>query len=203
MGTITAQVLANRCKVSLKDPSAVTWPEADLLTYANDAQRAIASKISIAYVKVASVQLVAGIKQAIPADGHGFVGCPRNMGSDGNTPGKMIFPEDYASYALVNPNWPTDTASATVDAVMVRESDRKTFYVAPPQPASGMGYVELEYAAIPANIALISDTIVLDDSYANAIYYYMMAAAHAKEVSGADSGQVAGWMAMFNGELPQ
>lgn len=203
MAFSTAQSLVDLGKAEAKDLGAVTWSEDDWIGYLNAATLAIVRKDSSAYLKISSLQLVAGSKQKIPSDGIEFSGLPYNMGTDGATPGAAILEEDFDTYGQVLPGWQTATASSVVKAVLRRDADRKTFYVYPPQPATGMGYAEHEYSARPPviDIADIANPISLSDEYDNALFYYMMARAHGKEDPKADSSLIAGFMTMFLGEL--
>jgi hypothetical protein len=72
------------------------------------------------------------------------------------------------------PGWMAATANATVvHWVYEPKDDAKTFYVYPPQPVTGMGYVEMRYAAVPAAIAL-GAVIPIDDNHENAIMLFML-----------------------------
>lgn len=199
MSTITGQNLVDRCADDLKDPNNVAWPEALLLQYLNDATKTVVNLRPDSYMTTSSVVLVAGTKQAIPSNGHRLVRINRNMGTNGTTPGRVINLTTMESMDRSDPDWHTETASATVDNYLKYE-DPKIFYVTPPQPASGFGYVEISYSIAPTAI-VIGAVILVEDTYANAIYYYMMARAHAKEDLKADSAKVAGFMAMFKTEL--
>jgi len=203
MGISTAQELVTRCQTELKDTSGVSWTDAFLIDALNAAQLAVVKKDYSAYTKIASLPLAAGIKQSIPSDGIAFVGLSYNMGTDGSTPGTAILEEDYDTYSQVLPSWPTATAKSVVKAVLRRPADRKTFYVYPPQPATGMGYAMQEYAARPPVIAVadIANSISLTDEYDNAIFYYMMARAHAKHDLRAENGLVTSFMLMFAAEF--
>jgi len=201
MGTFTAQVIVDDAEKTLLDDTNVRWGATELLNYLNDGQRAICIKKPDAYVKNTSAQLVAGTKQTIPTDGARLNRVVRNMGADGNTPGDAITEGDLDDMDSALPGWHTDSTSATVDQFFRVKNDPKTYYVYPPQPASGMGYVEQSYCAVPADVAAIGNTITIDDIYRTALYYYILSRALAKQSPVASEQKAAGYYDLFIKEL--
>lgn len=173
MGIITAQNTINKAVGILQDLLHATWPEADLLIYYNDGVRQIVVKKPDANPVNAVVQLVAGAKQSIPAGGLAMIDITRNMGATGATSGNNITLVDKAVLGAVLTNWTAVTANATVIHWMYDPADPKTFYVYPPQPGTGMGYVEMIYSAVPTAIA-IGAAIPIDDGYENALLNFIL-----------------------------
>ncbi len=197
MGTLTGQSIVDRVEGTLQDPGNNTWGEAELLGHLNDAIERICILKPDAYVVTAPVQLAAGAKQALPASGISLKDIIRNMGADGNTPGNAVtlVGRDEMNAAL--PAWMAATASATVvHWIYDPKDDPKTFYVYPPQPATGMGYVEMRHSAVPAAIAL-GATIPIDDNYENAIMLFMLHRAWLKK----QPTLAAGYLGMFMTDL--
>jgi len=189
MGTILAQTIVDDAEKTLLDDTNDRWAADELLGYLNDGQSHIVIVKHDAYVKNTAVQLAAGTKQSLPADGVWFQRLTRNMGT-GAVIGKAISMGNMGQLDLANPDWHTDTANAVVDEYMLIDEDPKAFYVSPPQPASGMGWVDLVYTADPADVA-IGVAITLDDIYKDALYLYVLSRAYAKdsaESSAAKSG---------------
>lgn len=181
MTTSAAQII-NAAAFTLQDDSNIQWTRAELLGYASDAQRDACLVKPDAYTVNASIVLAAGTKQALPANGNGFVRIARNMGaSPGTTPGRVPRPLSIAAMDQMNPNWHTQTASAVVMEYLYDERDPKVFYVSPPQPSSGFGYVDLVYFAIPPALALETDNLTLDDVYKTALVHYVVYRAKLKE----------------------
>lgn len=172
MGTLTAQSIVDKVEVTLQDSSNQTWLESEHLGSLNDGIEKICTLRLDANPVNASVQLVAGVKQSLPAGGAGLVDIIRNMGS-GSTPGNAVTIVDRKEMNAALPGWSAATAAATVIHYMYDRKDPKTFYVYPPQPGTGMGYVEMLYGAIPAAIAL-GATIPIDDHFENAIMCFML-----------------------------
>lgn len=180
MATITAQTIVDRAEKTLLDETNVRWSPDELLDYLNEAQRTIVLSKPDAYSKNVVVQLVSGTKQSVPADCVKLVRVVRNMGTDGLTVGNIIRYADMESLDEARPDWHTQTASATAVNWLQNETDPKNFYVSPPQPAAGQGYIEIIYSASPPDVTL-SDTISLDDIYSNIIYLLVMWRALSKE----------------------
>lgn len=174
MGTLTAQSIVDRVEGTLQDTGNNTWGETELLGHLNDAIEKICVLKPDAYVVTAPVQLVAGAKQALPAGGTAVKEIIRNMGADGNTPGNAVTLVGRVEMNAALPGWMAAAASPTViHWVYDPKDDLKTFYVYPPQPGTGMGYVEMRHGAVPAAIA-IGGTIPIDDNYENAIMLFIL-----------------------------
>lgn len=172
MGTLTAQSTIDKVVGILQDPLHATWLEADLLAYYNDGTREIVVLKPDANVVNASVQLVAGAKQAIPAGGIAIVDITTNMGA-GTTRGNAITLVDKAILGAVLPGWASATPAATVIHWIFDPKDPKVFYVYPPQPATAMGYVEMLYSVPPAAVA-IGAVSPIDDGYENALINFIL-----------------------------
>lgn len=173
MGTLTAQSIIDKVVGILQDPNHVTWPEADHLKYLNEGSIQIVILKPDANVVNASVQLVAGAKQSVPAGGLAMIDVTRNMGTTGTTAGNDITLVDKAILGAVVPGWTAATAAATVIHWIFDPADPKVFYVYPPQPGTGMGYVEEKYSAAPAAVA-IGAAIPIDDGYEGAYTNFIL-----------------------------
>jgi len=206
MGTILAStIIASVAKTLQDEATDRRTTEADLFGYINAAQReAVILKPDISVANV-SVVLVAGTKQTIPTAGIQLIKLVRNMGTTGTTVGNIIrMVDDIENFNLMNPSWHTSTASATVEKCIFDERDPKHFYVSPPQPASGFGYVEEIYSVIPADIVAGSGpvytvAITIDDIYATPVIEpYCLYRAYAID---ADQSQLAWERSNFNYNL--
>lgn len=199
MGTLTAQSIIDKAEATLFDDTNVRWAAAELLGHLNDGQRELVALKPDANSVNAVLALVAGTKQAVPTGGVQLLKAVRNMGLDGSTPGRAITPASMETLDRMRPGWHTDTADDEVRHYLFDPRDPKTFYVTPPQPATP-GRIEVVYAATPADVAL-GDPITIDDIYATALYYFILARAHSKETPGADVGKAAGYYNLFLGML--
>lgn len=172
MGTVLASTVIASASEILLDSSNARWSTTDHLRYLNDGQYELVVLKPTASVTISAVQCVAGAKQALPADGLALLDVPRNMGTDGLTPGRAIKIIPRELLDSFNPNWYVGTASATVKHYIYSPLSPKVWYCFPPQPASGFGYVEMVYASVPATIATTVGTITVDNIFSPALVYY-------------------------------
>jgi hypothetical protein len=168
--TISAQSIVQRVVDISQDKTSIRWPVNEIIRAINDAQREIILYRPDAMVTNATLALVAGAKQSLPANGTKLIDIPRNTGGgsmrltnreilDAQTPGW------YALPGVLKP------VHYTYDI-----RDPKVFYVY--QPALLGASLEIVYSAVPTDIAAVAegslyDAVVGDisvpDIYANAI----------------------------------
>jgi hypothetical protein len=86
-----------------------------------------------------------------------------------------------------NPSWHTDTATAVVTNFMADAELPLVFFVYP--PADGTAQVEVEYVALPANLAAVGDVITLDDRYELPMIDYMLYRAYLKDIETASNAE--------------
>lgn len=182
MGTILASAIISDMRTLTHD-STVPYriSDADFLKKLNNAQRFIVMHVPKANVSNSPWQLVAGVVQSIPTGGIELVSVDFNMGTDGLTQGNPIRIVAIEELNGLKPDWPTATASATVQLYMFNEKDPTHFYVYPPQPAASMGYVQGPYSTSPTDIATVSTAITLSDIFASPIKKYALFETYALE----------------------
>lgn len=178
MPTISVSSVLARCAVLLQDLANTRWPQAELLDWLNDGQREIALYKPNAFVKNLSRPLVSGTKQSLPPDGVSLIDVPRNMGTNGTTPGAAIRATSRQSLDTNTPNWHAATPTAAIKHFVYSVLDPKNFYVYP--PSDGTGQVEIVYAAVPPSVAL-GDTIAVDDIFVMALVNYILYRAYSKD----------------------
>jgi hypothetical protein len=181
--TIIAECAKDLLDVTKAKAVAYThWSEAEWLTYLNDAEKEIVGLKHDAYIVDESVVLVAGIKQSIPSGGIQLIKVTCNMGvSPGTTPGAAITLVGRDILDAISPSWATETAAATVVLYMYDIKNPLNFYVSPPQPSSGFGYVAMAYAKVPTKLASTATAINLGDEYIPALKALMKSYAYAKD----------------------
>lgn len=181
MGTIIARAVIEKAQIILQDTTGVRWPsDTELLGWLNDGQREVMVFKPNANVKNVAVKLATGTKQQLPADGVQLIDVVRNMGTDGNTPGRAIRIVMREVLDAQVPNWHNATPAAEAKHYTYTVLDPKTFYVYPPQPSSNQGYAELVYGAAPVD-ATINGAITLDDIYQNVLVDYILYRAYSKD----------------------
>lgn len=201
MGTITATTLLGKAQTILQDTTGIQWDLAELLGWLNDGQREVLIYKTNAYVVNKSVQLAAGTKQALPADGIQLIDVARNMGADGNVPGRVVRIATREVLDAAMPNWHNAKASAECRHYLYNPLDPKRFYNYPPQPAAGQGYVEMIYAAVPPDLTQLSDAIKLDDIYQNPLIDYVLYRAYSKQTDGGDASLAVSHYSAFTSSL--
>lgn len=189
MGTIIVQSIVDKAQIILQDATGIRWPADELLGWLNDGQREIALLKPNAFVRNTAVKLVAGTKQALPADGVQLIDVVRNMGTTGDVAGRSIRIAMREILDAQLPDWHLSTAAAAAKHYMYSPLDPKTFYVYPPQPTANQGYVEIIYGAAPTD-ATLAGAITLDDIYHNVLIDYILFRAYSKDTEySADQGR--------------
>jgi hypothetical protein len=180
MATATAQRLIERASTILQDPDNTRWPENELLNWLNDGQREVALFKPDAYPKVDTVALDEGTRQSIPDGGSQLLDVLRNQGGGVVTLVSRSVMDEH------RPDWHQVDSSAEVKHFMFDERNPKTFWVYPPN--DGTGSVEVLYSAAPEDVA-VEDTILIDDTYANALVDYILYRAYMKDADYAANDQ--------------
>lgn len=181
MGNYLASALISDCRYILQDPNAVRWTDAELLLWLNVGQIAIAIGKPDASYTLGNIQLVAGTKQSLPAAGIVLIDITRSMGTSGSTAGRAVRPMSKEMLDALDPDWHSATANATPRFYIYDSRTPKVFYVYPPQPGTGMVYVEAAYSVVPAFVAAVSNAITLDDAYRPMLVDYMLYRAFSKD----------------------
>lgn len=189
MGTIITRSILAKAGIILNDVGNDRWTMDELLGWLNDGQRAIVTLVPSANTVREVVALTAGTRQSIPANGLLLIDVPRNMGTNGTTPGRAVRLVTREILDATNPDWHSSTPSTRVIHYTYSKNEPKAFYVFPPQPATGStGRVEIVYGAIPLDTAL-DGPISVDDVYSGALLDYVLHRAFSKESEFADSGR--------------
>ncbi len=174
MGTILASSIISDIRIDTLDEDASNYRLTDLeiLKMINNAQRFVVQHVPKANVVNDPWKLSAGILQTIPAGCIELISVDFNMGTDGTTQGAPIRIIEKEELDLLKPDWPTDTASATVQLYMFNDKDPTHFYVYPPQPSSSQGYVRGPCSKSPTDIATTATAISIDDIFQSPLYHH-------------------------------
>ena len=178
MATVKVIDLIDRAETVLQDTTNTRWAQAELLGYLNDAQREIVMQRPDAKVTNATFTCAASSKQTIPSGAFRLVDVIRNA------TGKAITQIDRKVLDVQNPSWHTGSGNTAVEHFMYDASDPKNFYVYPVPTNSvqiSIAYSESTADITIGNYSSSTDTIGLDDTYANAILDYMLYRAYQKD----------------------
>lgn len=199
MGTVTAGTIIDRCAKQLFDINGIMWSRTDLLDWLNVGQRLVVVLQPSSANTVAVIKLAAGSRQSIPSTGWTLLDVIRNMGTDGLTPGRAVRVASRRLLDAFNPSWHSVTASATTQNYVFDPQDQTSFFVYP--PSNGLGYIEVNYAALPTMAASESTAISIPDAYEDALVNYIMFRALSKHVAYGDSPEADKYLQLFNGFL--
>lgn len=176
MATTKVATLISTAGVILQDTSQVRFPQAELMTFLNDAQREIVLHRPDAKTVNGNMTCVAGSKQSIPNTGLRLIDVVRNDA------GRAITQIDRKILDETLPNWHNTAADGTkkIEHFVYDPADPKNFYVYP-NATSSMD-IEIIYSTAPADLTYSSTQVItLDDIYANAILDYMLYRAYQKD----------------------
>lgn len=202
MGTITAQQIDTRAKQVLQDETSVRWGQAESLRWISDGQREVVIFKPNVSVRNSAVQLVPGTLQSIPSDCISLMKVTRNMGVQGTAPGRIVTFIDMDVLDRQERDWHSAYADATVKHFMHNLMDPKHFYVYPPQPETGCGYVDLLCVVSPPELLAMGDVIAIDDIYMGALVDYLLYRAFSKDIeNAADAGRAAMHQAAYMNAL--
>lgn len=199
MAVAAATVLSMAATI-LQDSAGKRWPATELVTWLNAGQREIVVYRPDATSKLASVPLVAGTRQVLPADGAKLIDVPRN------TNGPAIRLVDRKILDAQLPGWHTSKGGVIVH-FMFDDRDPRAFYVY--RPAANGAAVDALYSAFPADVAApaagvqaaaVVGNIGVPDIYETALLDYVLARAYAKDaqVAGNAARAQAHYMAFGN-----
>lgn len=166
MGTITMRAIINKAQTLLHDTDKIRYPDAEMLGWGNEGQREIVKYKPEACVTHAARQMTGGTKQTLPAGAVRLIDVPRNMGSNGATPGRAIIYTPRAVLDECIPDWHTHSTSTTAKRYAYDPNDPLVYFIYPPQPAVNPGYVDEVYASAPTNCTLngveggVSDSVI-------------------------------------------
>lgn len=182
MGTIKVGEVVTRVSRLLVDESGISWTQDDLIDYLNDGIKELIVVKPDASTITESLLLVQGTKQTVPAGRYQLIDVTRNMGLNGSTPGRAITSIAIEELDNEDPDWhlASNEKAVVEHYIYNRHSDRKCFYVYPPQP-SAPEQVEIVASAIPDGKLDLQDTLPVDDIYVPALRNYMMSVAYAKD----------------------
>lgn len=177
----TAKSVLQRVVTQLSDDTSVRWTITELIHYLNDGQREIITYRPDATATTASVALVPGARQELPAAAYKLLDVYRNTGGTKAAVRKI----DQKLLDAQLPNWQNGTTNVTIKHYMYDVREISIFYVYP--PAANGASLEMMYSAKPTDIdeqtslADVTGDLSVRDIFANALFDYVMYRAAAKD----------------------
>lgn len=193
------------------DPQFERYTQRELVTWLNEGQKAIAKYVPSSCSRVDAIKLAPGTKQSItkvlaanvkPGDGstakdlYGIAlsSLIRNMGANGETPGRAIRVLDRETLDSFTPDWHTQTG-AHVEGFVYDPRTPQVFYVTPGVKADATLWVEAQLIANPDEVLVSgsygmdgADTTVvsIDEQNTDDLTNYILARAYAKDSESAN-----------------
>ena len=133
---------------SLNDPNHVRWRVAELADYVDQAQAQIVLMVPDANSVTAAFSLAEGTRQVIPNDGFQLLRVIRNLGPDGDQPGRPILPTIRSALDAETPDWHSRFGFEVQHFVYDPGADKRAFYVFP----ATEGKIEIVYSKEPAKL---------------------------------------------------
>lgn len=188
------------------DPQFERYTSRELVTWLNEGQKAIAKYVPSSCSRVDAIKLSPGTKQQItkvaaanvkPGDGStakdlyaiALSSLIRNMGSDGQTPGRAIRVLDRETLDAFTPDWHTKTGDY-VEGFIYDPRTPQVFYVTPGVKAAATLWVEAQLIANPDEVDTAGSygkdgndaTLVsIDEANTDDLVNYILARAYAKD----------------------
>lgn len=201
---ITAQSIIRRVVETLQDTTSIRWPVNELVRYLNDGQREVGTYRPDALITNATHNLVAGSKQALPANGMKLLDIVRNSTQTSSRAVRMTNRQILDAQV---PGWHNLAGAAEILHFIYDPRDPTVFYVYPPAATGAAVY--MIYAGYPTNItepadgstyAAVTGNIGVPDIFANALTDYVLYRAYTKdtEYSGNAARATAHYQAFTN-----
>lgn len=194
---VAVDPLVDDIQRDLQDVGGTRWVDATVIAFLNAGQREIVELRPDAAAATAAAQLVAGARQTLPAGKNRLLRPGRNMGTNGTTPGReaTIVPREDLAAAV--PGWSTAPPSPTVRHVLYNaEVDPAEYYVYPPQPATGQGYLELTTSGPPIDAAAAGNLTIADWAR-EPLHYYALFRAYAADTDEASAARAGEYYQLF------
>lgn len=195
MAAIQVDSAVERASVIVQDTTHVRWSLSEKLQYITDAVREICLYKPDALAKTATLNLVPGVRQPLPAD------CVALVDVLSNGDGTSVRPTSRVQMDAIAPGWQKSSPSATVKHWMFDPQDQNQILVYPPQPSVSPGSLVITYAAAPIEAAA-GATLPLKDVWMPVIVNYLLFRIYSKDAEYAGNGQLAtAYYQAFNASL--
>lgn len=194
MGTILLSTIVTSARVTLLDPSGVTWVDADFIAWANEAQRAILTVKPNAYRVKDVVQLDVGSHQVLPAGTLALLDVYENVIGEA-TPGRRCIKTNRAALDETTAVWPVATPEAEARQWLHDAIAPDLYEVYPPN--DGTGQLRVLRATIPPILTLLANTIGVDDAYELPIKYFLIGQAYSANTQRQDTTKSSYFMGEF------
>jgi len=184
----THKAVVDMARGKLNDASSVRWSDSDLLGYLNALIQEAVDLAPDAFVVNTDLTLVAGARQTLPGDGLALGAVNNNTAS-----GAGIVEADKTILDALAPSWRGVPATTDAQFWLRDKTDRKAFYVYPPQPGTP-GQVNLSYVKHPADGTIngvdsetVTTNLPIDDTYFDGLVDGVIGAAYERQTEAGSS----------------
>lgn len=193
--TIAASAILQKVVLLLVDATSIRWPIDELIGYHNSGQREIVTYRPDAIGVTASIAMVAGSRQTLPATATKLGQVYRN--TSGAKRGITHAPRQLLEEQV--PGWHALAGVTEILHYVYDPLDPKVFYVYPPAASSGAS-VEALYFVLPTDIAAagagkfysdVVGNISVPDIFENALIDYILYRAWSKDSEFAENERLA------------
>lgn len=153
MGTLYATKIINRALRKLSDEGADFFERSVLFDNLNSARRIMVVIKPDTNGVITTFQLVEGTEQTLTGNGFILLDPVCNMGTDGNTVGRVIRMFEKKYLDREDPYWHMNDAAAEVLQIAYNPKTPRIFFTNPPQPAASQGHIKIIQAEAPADIS--------------------------------------------------
>lgn len=200
MGTLTGNEILGRVQTRLLDETGEFWKPDETLIHLAASFNAIAQIKPDAYTIIEKVELNEGTLQDMPEGAGILISVRRNMGVDGETPGRALTYAEISEMDRILPDWHTAPHSNASRNYLVDPRDPDHFYIYPPVKFP-THWVEMQYTTTPPRYTDPYQPIPLDDAYEDAIFYYVVAQSLLKDSERGDPARGNYYFSLFNSML--
>lgn len=194
--TINVADIIQRAGYHLQDTDHIRWTAEELVSWVNEAAKAVVTRRLDAGAVIDNLPLVAGTKQTLASDIYRLIDVTRNMGN-GATPGRIVKRVDRALMDSVRPDWHTVAQNAETRNFMYDgETNPTVFYVYP--PSVGGKSLEAVVAKFPEDAADENGTVDLEGSFEESVLNYVLYRCYAKDTEFGDPAKA---VAQYNAFL--
>lgn len=162
---MTVQDIIDMVVETTRDIDKVSWTDADIIEYVNEAVKVIVQVRPEASSKKDNISSVAGVSQTLPSDAVSLINVLAN--SDGT----VINEVDVTMKDAFSPGWRNTTAAAIVKEFF-RRSAPTEFEVWP--PLNGIVNLLVEYSYYPADVTAVGDIIGIHNSFQTQLRNYCL-----------------------------
>ena len=195
----TAQSIIKSAQTALNDLDGTRWPATDLVDYLNLGQLELVRARPDQKANTATVSLVAGYRQAVPAEVMDLIDIPSN----GPSGYRRITKVDHYMLDMVSPGWRGSTSSTTIQHFMHDQREPLIFLVYP--PASSGASVVMTYSVIPTAVpaptgpsySTVSGNLDVQDQWAEPLLNFVLYKAYAKDAEFGSAQLSASYYGMF------